>query len=321
MLNQEPYIVKRTYWNRFPPMIKLKMYVCQMKFENFERHLLADEDVYRISRLLFDNLVLEKQQDDGTRERQEAPIGVFDSGLGGISVLRACADLLPQEDFLYFGDSANAPYGERSLEEVRALSMAAADRLLKQGVKALVVACNTATSSAIVLLRQTHPELPIIGIEPAVKPAAQGGSGSAVLVMATPLTIREDKYQKLAASFCDLADVISLPCPGLAERIEQGHFEDETLDAYLQDLFRPYRDRDVEYIVLGCTHYPFIRRAIAKNFGRPVTIIDGSQGTARQLRRQLQARGWLTRRTRPGKIAFQNSDPEKIALSKTLFLR
>ena len=231
------------------------------------------------------------------RERQDAPIGVFDSGLGGISVLRACADLLPQEDFLYFGDSANAPYGERSLEEVRALSMAAADRLLKQGVKALVVACNTATSSAIVLLRQTHPELPIIGIEPAVKPAAQGGSGSAVLV------------------------VISLPCPGLAERIEQGHFEDETLDAYLQDLFRPYRDRDVEYIVLGCTHYPFIRRAIAKNFGRPVTIIDGSQGTARQLRRQLQARGWLTRRTRPGTVTFQNSDPEKIALSKTLFLR
>ena len=255
------------------------------------------------------------------RERQEAPICVFDSGLGGISVLRACADLLPREDFLYFGDSANAPYGERSLEEVRALSMAAADRLLKQGVKALVVACNTATSSAIVLLRQTHPELPIIGIEPAVKPAAQGGSGSAVLVMATPLTIREDKYQKLAASFCDLADVISLPCPGLAERIEQGHFEDETLDAYLQGLFRPYRDRDVEYIVLGCTHYPFIRRAIAKNFGRPVTIIDGSQGTARQLRRQLQARGWLTQRTRPGTVTFQNSDPEKIALSKTLFLR
>ena len=244
------------------------------------------------------------------RERQDAPIGVFDSGLGGISVLRACADLLPQEDFLYFGDSANAPYGERSLEEVRALSMAAADRLLKQGVKALVVACNTATSSAIVLLRQTHPELPIIGIEPAVKPAAQGGSGSAVLVMATPLTIREDKYQKLAASFCELA-----------ERIEQGHFEDESLDAYLQDLFRPYRDRDVEYIVLGCTHYPFIRRSIAKNFGRPVTIIDGSQGTARQLRRQLQARGWLTRRTRPGTVVFQNSDPEKIALSKTLFLR
>ena len=115
--------------------------------------------------------------------------------------------------------------------------------------------------------------------------------------------------------------MISLPCPGLAERIEQGHFEDETLDAYLQDLFRPYRDRDVEYIVLGCTHYPFIRRAIAKNFGRPVTIIDGSQGTARQLRRQLQARGWLTQRTRPGTVVFQNSDPEKIALSKTLFLR
>lgn len=254
-------------------------------------------------------------------EQREQPIGVFDSGLGGISVLRACTALLPQEDFLFFGDSANAPYGEKSLAQVRRLTIAAVDRLLAQGVKAVVVACNTATSAAIHLLRQAHPDLPIIGIEPAVKPAAQGGSGSAVLVMATPLTIREDKYQKLAASFCDLADVISLPCPGLAERIEQGHFEDETLDAYLQDLFRPYRDRDVEYIVLGCTHYPFIRRAIAKNFGRPVTIIDGSQGTARQLRRQLQARGWLTRRTRPGTVVFQNSDPEKIALSKTLFLR
>lgn len=253
--------------------------------------------------------------------RRDAPIGVFDSGLGGISVLRACVDLLPHEDFLYFGDSANAPYGERPLEEVRALSVAVAERLLRQGVKAIVVACNTATSSAIVLLRQTHPELPIIGIEPAVKPAAQAGSGSSVLVMATPLTIREDKYQKLAASFCDLADVISLPCPGLAERIEQGHFEDETLDAYLQDLFRPYRDRDVEYIVLGCTHYPFIRRAIAKNFGRPVTIIDGSQGTARQLRRQLQAKDWLTTRTTPGTVQFQNSDPDKLALSEALFRR
>ena len=254
-------------------------------------------------------------------ERTELPIAVFDSGLGGISVLRALVQRLPGEDFLYFGDSANAPYGVRPVAEVRRLTQDVIARLYDRGIKAAVIACNTATSSAIVLLRQTHPELPVIGIEPAVKPAAQGGSGSAVLVMATPLTIREDKYQKLAASFCDLADVISLPCPGLAERIEQGHFEDETLDAYLQDLFRPYRDRDVEYIVLGCTHYPFIRRAIAKNFGRPVTIIDGSQGTARQLRRQLQARGWLTQRTRPGKIAFQNSDPEKIALSKTLFLR
>lgn len=153
-------------------------------------------------------------------EQREQPIGVFDSGLGGISVLRACTALLPQEDFLFFGDSANAPYGEKSLAQVRRLTIAAVDRLLAQGVKAVVVACNTATSAAIHLLRQAHPDLPIIGIEPAVKPAALDVGSSSVIVMATPLTIREDKYQKLAAAFCHEANVISLPCPGLAERVE-----------------------------------------------------------------------------------------------------
>ena len=158
-------------------------------------------------------------------EQREQPIGVFDSGLGGISVLRACTALLPQEDFLFFGDSANAPYGEKSLAQVRRLTIAAVDRLLAQGVIAVVVACNTATSAAIHLLRQAHPDLPIIGIEPAVKPAALDVGSSSVIVMATPLTIREDKYQKLAAAFCHEANVISLPCPGLAEMVEGGLFD------------------------------------------------------------------------------------------------
>lgn len=119
-------------------------------------------------------------------EAQARPIGVFDSGLGGISVLRACVRLLPQENFLFFGDSANAPYGEKSLDQVRALTLSAVDRLLAQGVKGIVVACNTATSAAIGLLRQLHPGLPIIGIEPAVKPAALAAGSSSVIVMATP---------------------------------------------------------------------------------------------------------------------------------------
>ena len=134
-------------------------------------------------------------------EAQARPIGVFDSGLGGISVLRACVRLLPQENFLFFGDSANAPYGEKSLDQVRALTLSAVDRLLEQGVKGIVVACNTATSAAIGLLRQLHPGLPIIGIEPAVKPAALAAGSSSVIVMATPLTIREDKYQKAGRRF------------------------------------------------------------------------------------------------------------------------
>ena len=154
-------------------------------------------------------------------DKQNHPIGFFDSGLGGISVLRACTALLPREDFLYFGDSVNAPYGEKSLETVRDLTIQAIDDLIAQGVKAVVVACNTATSAAITLLRDKHPQMPIIGIEPAVKPAAQAHNSSSVLVLATPLTIQEDKYQKLAAAFCDQANVISLPCKGLAELVEQ----------------------------------------------------------------------------------------------------
>lgn len=196
-------------------------------------------------------------------EAQARPIGVFDSGLGGISVLRACVRLLPQENFLFFGDSANAPYGEKSLDQVRALTLSAVDRLLEQGVKGIVVACNTATSAAIGLLRQLHPGLPIIGIEPAVKPAALAAGSSSVIVMATPLTIREDKYQKLAAAFCGHANVISLPCKGLAEMVERGIFDGPVLDAYLQDLLLPFRYCNIDYIVLGCTHYPFVRKAIA----------------------------------------------------------
>lgn len=245
-------------------------------------------------------------------DKQNQPIGFFDSGLGGISVLRACTALLPREDFLYFGDSINAPYGEKSLETVRTLTMEAVDGLIAQGVKAVVVACNTATSAAITLLRDKHPHLPIIGIEPAVKPAAQARNSSSVLVMATPLTIQEDKYQKLAASFRHQANVISLPCKGLAELVEQGHLEDQVIDQYLQSLFLPFRSCSVEYIVLGCTHYPFVRSAIRRNFGRPVEIIDGSDGTARQLKRQLEAAGLLTQGEEPGRVTFRNSRPEML---------
>lgn len=250
---------------------------------------------------------------------RDSPIGVFDSGLGGVSVLRACAALLPHEDFLFFGDSANAPYGEKTLDQVRALTLRRAEELLDRGVKAIVVACNTATSAAINLLRELHPDVPVIGIEPAVKPAAQAGDSSQVLVLATPLTIHEEKYQNLAAAFCHEANVISLPCKGLAELVEEGHRDDPVIDDYLQELFLPFRHCGVEYIVLGCTHYPFAEKAIRRNFGRPVEIIDGSEGTARQLRRQLEAADLLSLRSRPGEIVFENSLPGKAEVSRRLF--
>ena len=218
-------------------------------------------------------------------EQREQPIGVFDSGLGGISVLRACTALLPQEDFLFFGDSANAPYGEKSLAQVRRLTIAAVDRLLAQGVKAVVVACNTATSAAIHLLRQAHPDLPIIGIEPAVKPAALDVGSSSVIVMATPLTIREDKYQKLAAAFCHEANVISLPCPGLAEMVEGGLFDGPVLDGYLQDLFLPFRP---EFRPAG-GHHRWQRRhrpAAAPAAGRPGPPLPAAEAGHRHFSKQ-----------------------------------
>ena len=250
---------------------------------------------------------------------RHSPIGVFDSGLGGVSVLRACAALLPREDFLFFGDSANAPYGEKTPAEVRALTLDRVGALMDRGVKAVVVACNTATSAAIGPLRAQYPGTPVIGIEPAVKPAAQADDSSQVIVMATPLTIREEKYQKLAAAFCHEAGVISLPCRGLAELVEAGHRDDPVIDAYLRELFLPFRHCNVEYIVLGCTHYPFAQAAIRRCFGRPVEIIDGSEGTARQLRRQLAAADLLTDRPGPGRVVFENSLPEKAAASRALF--
>ncbi len=254
-------------------------------------------------------------------EKQDQPIGVFDSGLGGISVLRACAAQMPHENFIFFGDSANAPYGEKSPEKVRSLTFQAVAALLRQGVKAIVIACNTATSTAITPLRHAYPRIPIIGIEPAVKPAVSAEDSSSVIVMATPLTIQQDKYQKLAAACSTEANVISLPCKGLASMVEAGILEGEPLDAYLQALFLPFRHCAVDYIVLGCTHYPFVRDAIRKNFGRPVSIIDGSDGTARQLRRQLKAADLLSSQRSPGTVTFQNSLPGKLPMSERLFLR
>lgn len=253
-------------------------------------------------------------------EKRELPIGVFDSGPGGNQRPPRLRGLCcRRKTFSFSATLPTPPTGKSPWKRSASLTVAAVDRLLNQGVKAVVVACNTATSAAISLLRQTHPELPIIGIEPAVKPAAQADNSSSVIVMATPLTIREDKYQKLAAAFCDQADVISLPCKGLAEMVEQGIFDGPALDAYLQELLLPFRYCNVDYIVLGCTHYPFVRQAIAGILAALWPSSTAATGTARQLRRQLAAADLLTTRASFGTVTFQNSRPDKLAMSQTLF--
>ena len=253
-------------------------------------------------------------------ERSELPVLFFDSGVGGVSILRRSVRLLPCEDYLYFGDSLHAPYGVRSLGEVRELCLNALEPLIARGVKALVVACNTATSAAIGALRERYPDLIVIGTEPAIKPAVERHEGGRILVMATPMTLKEEKFLALQAQYQPRAEIIPLPCPGLMEFVEQGVTSGGAVEGYLLDKLEPYRNVPVSAIVLGCTHYPFLTGAIRRIVGRHVEIIDGADGVAQQLRSRLAAENLLSARTEPGRVAFENSldQPEILELCRTL---
>ena len=244
-------------------------------------------------------------------------IAVFDSGVGGISVLRELLRLMPQERYLYFGDSANAPYGTRPTAEVRVLTLAAAERLMARGCKALVVACNTATAAAIIDLRAKYPDKISIGIEPALKVAADHFPGGEVGVMATPVTLREEKFDVLLHRFTDACTVHKIPAPGLVELVERGMAVSEESEALLKPLLLPYRDR-LDAVVLGCTHYPFAAPVIGKLLGGHTALLDGGPGTARQTRRRLEAEGLLW--DGPGELLIENSSgsQEMVALCRTL---
>lgn len=241
-------------------------------------------------------------------------VGVFDSGVGGISVLAALARELPNENFMYFGDSANAPYGEKSRDWVLRRSRDIVDHLVEDGAKAIVIACNTATSVAAATLRADYAHIPIIGVEPALKPATLEPGVSRILVMATPITLRLDKYQQLARRWGGSHEVLDAPCAGLAAEIEKGDLHGKDVAKLLEGLVGRYRG-SVDAVVLGCTHYAFVKDLIAEVVG-DVPLFDGAPGTARQLRRKLSERGMLSRSSRPGTVEFESSDddPEEIAL-------
>lgn len=242
-------------------------------------------------------------------------IAVFDSGVGGLSVLRELIRLMPQERYLYFGDSANAPYGVRPVEQVRELTLAAARRLMDRGCKALVVACNTATAAAITDLRQRYPDTIVVGIEPALKLAADHFPQARVGVLATPLTLREEKFAHLAERFPQM-QVTAIPLPGLVELIENGGAEAE-IEAFLRPVLQPYAGK-LDAAVLGCTHYPLVAAAISRLLGVNTVLLDGGRGTAMQTRRRLEQAGLLW--DGPGELLIENStdDPEKLRLSRRL---
>lgn len=212
-------------------------------------------------------------------------IGVFDSGVGGISVLRQLKKILPNERFLYYGDSANAPYGKRTTEQVKNLTLSGVEKMTVYGLKALVIACNTATSAAIQALREKYSDLIVIGIEPALKPAVDRFPNGRIGVMATNVTLREEKFDRLLQRFADLASIEKIPAPGLVELVEKGMAD--CADELLKGILLPYRGR-LDALVLGCTHYPFASNAIRRVLGTEVMLFDGGEGTARETKRRLE---------------------------------
>ena len=248
--------------------------------------------------------------------KKNLPIAVFDSGLGGISVLKELMALMPQEQYIYFGDSANAPYGTRTTEEVRVLTLSAAAMLYERGIKALVVACNTATAAAIEQLREEYTDIVVIGIEPALKVATDRFPRGHVGIMATQVTLREEKLEHLVCRFPD-ATVERIPAPGLVELVEQGKAESPETDALLRKILAPYIGR-LDAIVLGCTHYPFVKDAVRKVLGDEVIIVDGGEGTARHTKRCLEERGWL--REGEGSLKMENSSGKQELLDLGLEL-
>lgn len=211
----------------------------------------------------------------------ERPIGIFDSGIGGLSVTSTIRQALPTERLLYFGDGAHVPYGSRSLEEVREFSLAITDALLAKGAKVIVIACNTASAAALRTLRERYPDVPFIGMEPAVKPAVEHTRTGVVGVIATVATFQSELYATIVERFAQDVEVLHQPCPGLVKQIEGGEFDTETTETMLRGWLEPLVARNIDALVLGCTHYPIVRPLIERIVGPEVRVIDPAPAIAR----------------------------------------
>ena len=245
-------------------------------------------------------------------------IAVFDSGVGGVSVLRGLRALMPGERFYYFGDSANAPYGKKTTEKVRELTLAAGRKLLEDlDCKALVVACNTATAAATTDLRQSYPDRIVVASEPALKLACDRHPGGTIGIMATDVTLREKKLAALMERVKRDCTVLRVQAPGVVELVEAGKADTAEAVELMERLLGPYTGK-LSALVLGCTHYPFMKKAMAKVLGSGVELLDGGAGTARETRRRLLEAGLLN--DDRGELVVENSsgDPEKIRLTHRL---
>jgi glutamate racemase len=255
---------------------------------------------------------------------RDAPIGIFDSGIGGLSVLRHVHTLLPDESLLYFADSGFAPYGEKPEAVIveRAVSIAAF--LLTQHIKALVVACNTATAAAIAGLRARYPELPVVGVEPGLKPAASLTRSGAIGVLATANTLASEKFLKLQSQVAQDARVTFLPqaCNGLAHQIEKGELSSRETYQLVERYVKPLVEQGADTLVLGCTHYPFVEQLIREVAGPEVNIVDTGEPVARQLQRLLEQRSLLSQVPAADRLmAYTTGSSSTLSLAFSKLLR
>jgi len=245
-------------------------------------------------------------------------IGIFDSGLGGLTVLADAMKMLPNESFVYYGDFKNAPYGVKTKAEVLSLSENICEILInKYNVKAIVIACNTATSAAVTELRKRY-NVPIIGMEPAVKPAIQSNRGKKIAVMATEMTLKERKFNQLINRFENRNRIVKVPCSPLVEKIETGNFDQSSLDQIMSECI-PTID-SIESIVLGCTHFIFIKDYLEDKYQDQIRLFDGNIGTIRNLINRLFKNNLnITTDEKQQILIIGSGNQEKIELSKKFF--
>jgi len=237
-------------------------------------------------------------------------IGVFDSGLGGLSVLAALVDALPQADFIYFADTAHVPYGDKSDAQIQARVLAIGEELVQSGCQLLVAACNTATATAVEALRQAHPGIPVVGVEPGIKPAAQLSVSRCIAVLTTEATAKSQRLARLIDAHAAGVEVLIEPCPGWATHVEQLQLDDPALAADIRQRVQPLLDKGVDCLVLGCTHYSFLAPLLRGIAGPRVHLVDVADAVARQTQRLA---GPLRQTQGKGKIILRASaHPEKL---------
>lgn len=241
------------------------------------------------------------------------PIGVFDSGVGGLSVLREIQALMPNENIIYFGDQGHVPYGPRPMEQIQDFSEGITRFLLAQKSKIIVVACNTASAAALTYLRQTFKDVQFVGMEPAVKPAAEKTQTGKVGVLATPATFQGALYASVVERFANGVELFQNTCNGLVQQIEMGDLDGAETRRILEDALHPMLQKNIDTVVLGCTHYPFVIPMIENIVGEKVRVIDPAPAVAKQVKRLLEVGGTLSQSEQGGRLRFVTSGNKESA--------